>query len=208
MAAPLQFVHSFEPASRPGLSPLVLLHGTGGNEDDLLPIGRIISPGAALLSPRGQVMECGMPRFFRRLAEGVFDFEDVHRRAEKLADFIAAARDDYQISAPVALGYSNGANIAAAILWLRPQTFAGAILFRAMVPLDRGPEASLDGLPVLITSGLRDSIIPVQNSIRLAGLLSAAGAKIEHKQFPVGHELSQLDIVAAQHWLAHNNLGA
>lgn len=208
MAAPVQFVHRFEPASRPKLSPLLLLHGTGGNEDDLLPIGRVISPGAALLSPRGQVLECGMPRFFRRLAEGVFDYEDVHRRAEDLADFVAAARDDYQIGAPIALGYSNGANIAAAVLWLKPQTFAGAILFRAMVPLDRAPERDLARLPVLITSGLRDPVIPPQNSLKLAQLLSAAGAAVERKTFPLGHELSQLDISAAQQWLTHNNFGA
>ena len=143
MSAPLQFVHRFKPAQRPDAQPLLLLHGTGGNEDDLLPIGQIISPGAALLSPRGQVLENGMPRFFRRLAEGVFDYEDVRRRAIELAQFVVAAKDNYQIAPPIAVGYSNGANIAAAVLLLKPDVLAGAVLFRAMLPLDPAPQADL-----------------------------------------------------------------
>src|SRR3954469_5897189 len=133
----LAFIHRFERGARPVSRPLLILHGTGGNEDDLLSLGKMIAPGAPLLSPRGKVLEHGMPRFFRRLAEGVFDEEDVHIRAHELAVFIEAARREYGIAAPVALGYSNGANIAAAVMLLRPETLAGGILLRAMVPLAR-----------------------------------------------------------------------
>src|SRR5277367_4652874 len=143
MANDLSFIHRFEPATRPGLAPLLLLHGTGGDENDLLPLGQMISPGAALLSVRGQVLEHGMPRFFRRLAEGVFDENDVRRRANELADFVADARKRYDLAAPIALGYSNGANIAAAMLLLRPQVLAGAILLRAMVPFAQPPKPDL-----------------------------------------------------------------
>jgi phospholipase/carboxylesterase len=117
-----------------------------------------VAPGAALLSPRGKVLENGMPRFFRRLAEGVFDEDDVRARAHELADFVEAARQHYGIAAPIALGYSNGANIAAAMLLLRPQVLAGAVLLRAMVPLRSAPPAQLAGKPVLILSGAADPI--------------------------------------------------
>src|SRR5450755_2067476 len=103
----LSFTHRFEPGGAP---PLLLLHGTGGDEDDLMPLGRMVAPGAALLSPRGKVFENGMPRFFRRLAEGVFDEDDVRRRAHELANFLEAARLHYGLATPIALGYSNGAN--------------------------------------------------------------------------------------------------
>ncbi len=119
MAAP-SFQHRFEPATDAGSVPLLLLHGTGGDEDDLLPLGRALSPGAALLSPRGQVLEGGAPRFFRRLAEGVFDEADLVRRAGDLAGFVTASREAYGIAAPLAVGFSNGANIAAALMLLHP----------------------------------------------------------------------------------------
>ncbi len=121
----LSFAHRFLPATGPGRAPLLLLHGTGGDESDLLPLGQAVAPGAALLSPRGQVLEHGQPRFFRRLAEGVFDEADLRRRVEDLAGFIGQARDAYGLPAPVALGFSNGANIAAAMLLLRPEVLAG-----------------------------------------------------------------------------------
>jgi phospholipase/carboxylesterase len=121
MNGDLSFVHRFEPGNSTGTPPLLLLHGTGGDENDLLQLGQVVAPGAALLSVRGKVLEHGMPRFFHRLAEGVFDENDVRHRANELADFIVAARQEYQLAAPVALGYSNGANIAAAMLFLRPR---------------------------------------------------------------------------------------
>src|SRR3954462_13844009 len=136
------FIHKYEPANNGSDRTLLLLHGTGGDETDLLGLARAIDENAALLSPRGKVLEHGMPRFFRRLAEGVFDEEDVRTRAHELADFIEAARKEYGIAAPVALGYSNGANIAAAVMLLRPEALAGGVLLRAMVPLASGVEGA------------------------------------------------------------------
>jgi phospholipase/carboxylesterase len=198
----LSHVHRFVPGSDPARPPVLLLHGTGGNEDDLLPLGPMIAPGAALLSPRGKVLEGGMPRFFRRLAEGVFDEEDVRRRANELADFIAEARRSYGLEAPIAVGFSNGANIAAAVLLLRPEALAGAVLLRAMVPLAMPPAADLSSKPVLILSGAADPIIPADNATRLAATLRAAGAEVEHKTLPTGHGLSQADVALAKTWFA------
>ena len=156
--AGLSFTHRFEPGAKPDALPLLLLHGTGGNEHDLISLGQAIAPGAALLAPRGKVLEHGMPRFFRRLAEGVFDEDDVRRRAHELADFVEAARKEYGIATPIALGYSNGANIAAAMMPLRPEVLGGGILLRAMVPLASGvAPASLFGKGALIVSGLQRS---------------------------------------------------
>lgn len=197
----LAFVHRFEPAARSDAPTLLLLHGTGGNEDDLLPLGRMIAPGAALLSPRGQVLEHGMPRFFRRLAEGVFDEADVKRRAHELADFLGEARRRYGLPAPVALGYSNGANIAAAVLLLRPEALSGAVLLRAMPPLGTAPAADLAGKPVLMLSGAMDPIAGPDRDGRLSAMLSAAGADVAHRTLPAGHELSQADVSTARTWL-------
>lgn len=201
MSNELTFIHRLEPGTRLEASPLLLLHGTGGDDNDLLPLGRAVSPGSALLSPRGKVLEHGMPRFFRRLAEGVFDEDDVRRRANELADFVEAARARYGIAAPVALGYSNGANIAAAMLLLRPDALAGAILLRAMVPLSQPPQADLTDKPVLIVSGKLDPIIPASNSAQLAALLTSAGANVQHPVLPIGHQLSQADLTIGQEWI-------
>jgi phospholipase/carboxylesterase len=198
----LSFIHRYEPSARAGAPTLLLLHGTGGNESDLLPLGRMIAPGAALLSPRGKVLENGMPRFFRRLAEGVFDEQDVVRRANELADFIAEARERYGLPAPVAVGYSNGANIAAAVLLLRPAALAGAVLLRPMMPLRSAPAVELDGKPVLLLSGAMDPIAAASSTARLVSALGAAGADVLHRERPAGHELSQADITAARSWLA------
>ena len=192
------------PASRVGARPLLLLHGTGGNEDDLLPLGALIAPGAALLSPRGKVLENGMPRFFRRLAEGVFDEDDVRDRALELADFVEAARRQYGVEAPVAVGYSNGANIAAAMLLLAPDVLAGAILLRAMPPLAAPPTADLAGAGVLLLAGASDPIIPAAAAARLADTLAKAGASVDHRTLPAGHALTQADLSLAATWLETN----
>jgi phospholipase/carboxylesterase len=194
------FVHRFEPGAD-AARPLLLLHGTGGDEHDLLPLGRMVAPDAALLAPRGPVTENGMPRFFRRLAEGVFDEADLRRRTGDLAAFVAEARDRYGLGAPLALGFSNGANIAASLLMLRPGVLAGAVLIRPMVPFAEPPAADLGGRPVLILSGAMDPIVPAENARRLAAQLTAAGAAVEHRILPTGHGLSQADVSLAAAWL-------
>ncbi len=197
----LAFIHRFEAGTSPGATPLLLLHGTGGDENDLVPLGRAVAPDAPLLSPRGKVLEHGMPRFFHRLAEGVFDEDDVRRRADELAVFIESARTHYGITAPTALGYSNGANIASAMLLLHPQVLSGAILLRAMVPLSAAPGVDLTAKPVLIISGAQDPIVPAENAARLADLLRASRAAVEHRVLPAGHGLSNADVTMTQHWL-------
>jgi len=196
------FVYRFELGNKAGATPLLLLHGTGGDENDLLQLGAMISPGSALLSPRGRVLEHGMPRFFHRLAEGVFDEEDVRKRALELGAFVESARQRHGIEAPVAVGFSNGANIAAALLLMKPEALAGAVLLRAMVPLSDPPRARLDGKPVLILSGQADPIVPAGNAARLSAMLADAGAKVVHKTLPAGHRLSQADVRLARDWIA------
>ncbi|MCU0494322.1 MAG: alpha/beta hydrolase [Chloroflexaceae bacterium] len=199
----LTFTHQFVPAERPGLPTLLLLHGTGGNEYDLLDLGRMLLPGAALLSPRGKVLEHGMPRFFRRLAEGMFDVEDLRFRTGELADFVPAAASAYDIDAGnvIAVGFSNGANIAASTMLLRPGTLAGAVLFHPMVPLEPEPLPNLNGTPVFIGAGTADPIVPRRNSERLAQLLRESGAAVTLYWQPGGHGLGQSEALAAQEWL-------
>ncbi|SFG75493.1 alpha/beta hydrolase [Methylobacterium gossipiicola] len=197
----LAFVHRLEPATASNHPPLLLLHGTGGDESDLLPLGRTVAPGAALLSPRGGVLENGMPRFFRRLAEGVFDEDDLRRRAADLARFVGDARAAYGLPAPVALGFSNGANIAAALLLLHPGVLAGAALLRPMRPLADPPGPDLTETPVLMLSGALDPIVPEANARGLAETFRAAGARVTHTVLPTGHGLSQADVTAVEAWL-------
>jgi phospholipase/carboxylesterase len=202
--ANMDFVHRFVPAGESASQRvLLLLHGTGGNESDLIPLGQDLDPSAALLSPRGRVLENGMPRFFRRLAEGVFDEEDVIRRARELADFTLAAAKQYDFDPKrvTAVGYSNGANIAAAVVLLRPEVFSRAILFRAMVPLTPALQPSLAHLRALICSGKYDPIIPMENTERLAMMLREAGADVTLRVEEAGHQLTRGDLAAAKTWL-------
>jgi phospholipase/carboxylesterase len=202
MATDLGFVHRFVPATEPGRPPLLLLHGTGGDENDLLTLGRHLSAGAALLSPRGKVLENGMPRFFRRLAEGVFDLEDLAVRTRELGDFVDRAREHYGIGKPIAVGFSNGANIAASLLLTQPEALAGAVLMRAMVPFVPRTLPALDGLPVLILSGAADPLVPAADRDRLAKLFADAGAAVTYQTVPAGHNLAPQDVAAAAKWLA------
>jgi phospholipase/carboxylesterase len=179
------------------------LHGTGGDENDLVPLGRQLSPGAALLSPRGKVMENGMPRYFRRLAEGVFDLADLKARTLELDEFIAAARKAYDLPAPIAVGFSNGANIAASLLLTRPDALAGALLMRAMLPFESQTLPDLAGKPVLLLSGSADTIIPAASRDRLVAVLQGAGADLTYKALTAGHNLTQDDLTLAAHWLEH-----
>lgn len=198
------FIHVFETGSDPARKPLLLLHGTGGDERDLLPLGRAVAPGSSLLSPRGKVLEGAAPRFFRRLAEGVFDEQDLIRRTHELADFIGEARARYDLPAPIAVGFSNGANIAASLLLLRPEALAGAALLRAMPTLREPPRPDLTGKPVLLLSGSLDPIVPAAESDGLATLLREAGASVEYRSLPSGHGLAQADIALLKDWLARN----
>jgi phospholipase/carboxylesterase/glyoxalase family protein len=186
---------------------LLLLHGTGGNEDDLLPLGRELDPDARLLSPRGKILEGGrIPRFFRRLAEGVFDIEDLEFRTHELAGFVEKASRIYEFDPRkvIAVGYSNGANIAASMLLLNPQTLSGAILFRAMVPLVPENLPDLSDKHIFMLSGLRDPIATRQEAETLSGLLKRARAIVDLQWQNSGHELTQDDIHAAKQWLVLN----
>jgi phospholipase/carboxylesterase/glyoxalase family protein len=199
------YVHRFEPARAAAPArTLLLLHGTGGDERDLLPLAERLDPDAAVLSLRGNVPEHGMPRFFRRLAEGVFDEADLVRRTHELAEFLAAAERAYAFtpSRLVAVGYSNGANIAASLLLLRPGTLAGAVLFRAMVPIEPDTPPRLDGVPVWMGEGREDHLIPPENAARLEAMLRGAGADVTLHWSPAGHGLTPGDVDAARAWLA------
>ena len=199
----LGFVHVFEPPSDPSAPILLLLHGTGGNEEDLLPLVELVAPSAGVLSPRGKVLERGMPRFFKRLAEGVFDIEDLKFRTVELGDFITAAAAEYEfdIGRLTALGFSNGANIAGSLLLLRPDVLKSGILIRAMVPLVPSPMPTLAGTHVLLLNGRQDPLVSAAETERLAALFSGAGADVTVKVQPSGHELTQTDVVDARAWL-------
>ena len=200
-------VHRFEPG--PSSATLLLLHGTGGDENDLVPLGRELAPGANLLSPRGAVLEHGMPRFFRRLAEGVFDEVDLVRRAAELAAFLdaAAERHGFDRRRVHALGYSNGANIAAALLLLHPGTLAGAVLLRPVLPLEPPAPPALEGVPVLLSAGREDPYAPHERVEALAERLRAGGAEVELAWRAAGHGLVPADLDHAGAWLARHVTG-
>jgi phospholipase/carboxylesterase len=202
----LGFVHRFIPSEGSKVT-LLALHGTGGNEEDLVPLARRLLPGAAVLSPRGKVLENGMPRFFRRLAEGVFDTNDLVARTDELVEFISKASETYGFDGDkvIAIGYSNGANIAASTLLLHPRALAGAVLLRPMVPFRLQGVPDLSHTKVLIESGTNDSLIPKELPEELAGILKGAGAKVSLRwQEGGGHTLTDRDIEAAGKWLAES----
>jgi len=203
----LGFVHTFTPAA-PAAGPasawtILLLHGTGGDENDLIPLGRAIAPGAALLSPRGNVLEGSMPRFFRRLAEGVFDQEDLTRRTAELVAFVRAATAHYGLDAQrvIAAGFSNGANIAASVLLREAGVFRGALLLSPMLPFEPTKPPVLDATSVFIGAGQTDPIVPVAQVERLAELLRGAGADVALHWEPGGHGITQREVGAARRWV-------
>ena len=205
----LGFVHRFVPAQTADAPTLLLLHGTGGNENDLLPVGGMLDERAALLSPRGKVLEHGMPRFFRRLAEGVFDHEDLMRRTHELAGFVERSVDEYDIDQRrlFAVGFSNGANIAASLLLAYPRLLAGAVLLRAMVPFEPDSAPDLSGIPVYLAAGRSDQMVPPENTERLAQVLREAGADVTLDWQPGGHGIGPDEIQAAQNWFAKRTFG-
>jgi predicted esterase len=200
----MDFIHVYRPPAEAGGPILLLLHGTGGNEHDLVPLADTLLPGAGVLSPRGQVLERGMPRFFRRLAEGVFDIDDLKRRAAELADFIVASAGKYGFSTNdlTAVGFSNGANMAGALLLLRPDALGAAVLFRTMVPLVPDALPKLHATPVLLSNGKGDPLVSAEETERLAEMLRTAGADVTVSWQNAGHELTDRDVVTAREWLA------
>jgi phospholipase/carboxylesterase len=219
----LDFIHSFIPPRPDGsgagsatrrrktegkaFTTFLLLHGTGGNEQDLIPLADELDKKAAILSPRGKVLENGItPRFFRRLAEGVFDLEDLKFRTNELADFVidASKTYDFDLQHIIAVGYSNGANIAASMLLLRPEILSSAILFRAMVPLVPQTLPDLSNKPIFMSSGLYDPIVSRQEADRLFGLFKSAGANVSLSWQESGHDLTMDEIRKAREWLVHS----
>jgi phospholipase/carboxylesterase len=198
----LGFIHRFIPGKDLGLAPILLLHGSGGDENDLLPLAERLAPHHALISPRGKVNEQGITRFFRRGPDGVWDLQDFKFRTEELADFLRSARGAYGLPKPIALGYSNGANIAWSLLLKEPGALAGAILLRAMLPFDPRPLRDLSGIPVLLIAAHDDELIPVERAGLLAALLGEAGADVTYEVLPAGHGLTGEDLKLASEWLA------
>lgn len=200
----LGFDHRYIPGTGPAASlTLLLLHGTGGDGDSLLQLGDTLRQGSTLLSPTGPVLENGMPRFFRRLAEGVFDQDDLLRRTDDLAQFIRDAVAAYHLDPAkiVAVGFSNGANIAASLLLKHPGVLAGAVLFRPMVPFAPDPIVRGPKVPVFVANGLLDPIVPIDNADTLVQLLTSAGCDVTSYRAPHGHELTMSDVRAARSWI-------
>jgi phospholipase/carboxylesterase len=198
----LGFIHRFVPGKDAGRAPLLVLHGSGGDENDLVPLAERIAPGRAFVSPRGKVNEEGITRFFRRAPGGAWDLADLKLRTEELADFLRSARGAYGLPKPIALGYSNGANIAWSLLLKEPGTLAGAILLRAMLPFDPRPLPDLSGIPVLLIAAHDDELIPVERAGLLAALLGEAGADVTYEVLRTGHGLTAEDLKLASEWLA------
>ena len=200
------YVHRWIPGSD---DAVLLLHGTGGSENDLIPLAAELMPGAAVLSPRGNVLEGAMPRFFRRLAEGVFDLEDLAFRTTQLAAFVRAASESYgfDLARLTTIGFSNGANIAASVLLSEPGVIRRAVLFRAMLPREDSTVQAA-GARVYIGAGRRDPIVPVASVERLAALLREGGAEVTLDWREAGHGLMPDDVRQAKRWLTQPSLAA
>ncbi len=195
----LGFIHRFIPGAAP---PLLVLHGSGGDEDDLIPLAERVAPGRSLLSPRGKTNEQGITRFFRRGDDGAWDIDDLRRATADLSGFVKRAQAAYQIGKPIALGYSNGANIAWSLMLRDPEALAGAILLRAMLPFDPRPLPDLRGIPILLIAATDDELIPVERAGLLAALLGEAGADVSYEVLHAGHGLTGEDIKLSAEWLA------
>ena len=203
------FVHRYIPPADPGVrDTLLLLHGTGGDENSLVPVAEKLLPGAGILSPRGKVLENGMPRFFRRLSEGVFDLEDLRLRTAELAGFVIEASEIYSLDRGklTAVGYSNGANIAASILLTYAGVIPNAVLFHPMVPFVPESLPDLSDTHVLITAGTNDPVVSRDGTEDLAVLLKEAGARVEVFWQENGHNLTRVEINAAKSFLSESRI--
>ena len=198
------FIHRFVPGEDASVETLLVLHGTGGNENDLIGIGQAIAPGAAILSPRGNVLENGAPRFFKRIAEGVFDPKEVRSRGEELARFIRAAAVTYRLdpSRIFALGYSNGANIASTVMLIEPGAIQASILLRPMVVYQPPEKSDLSGSSVFISAGRMDPIVPTASVEQLAKLFRSANAEVTLKWQLAAHNLVPTEVREAAEWFA------
>jgi phospholipase/carboxylesterase len=197
----LGFIHRFLPGRDANLAPMLVLHGSGGDEHDLLPLAARIAPGRALISPRGKVNEQGITRFFRRAPDGAWDVDDLKHRTGELANFVRSVRGAYRLPKPIVLGYSNGANIGWSLLLQEPGAFSGAILLRSMLPFDPRPLPDLSGIPVLLIAAHDDELIPVERAGLLAALLGEAGAEVTYEVLRSGHGLTEEDLKLASEWL-------
>ena len=205
-ATDLGFVHRFIPArgaDAAAATTLLLLHGTGGNEDSMLPLATELLPGAAVLSPRGKVLENGMPRFFRRLAEGVFDLEDLAVRTTELVAFIDAAAHAHGFDRGrlIAVGFSNGANVAASAMLAHPGAIPAGVLLSPMIPFEPASPPDLSGTAVFVGAGRADTMIPAAQAERLIAVLRACGADVTDYWHPSGHTITPNELVAARQWI-------
>jgi phospholipase/carboxylesterase len=202
----MNFEHVYEQGTN-GFT-ILALHGTGGNEHDLIQMAKSVAPQSSILSPRGKVIEgTDHHRFFRRIAEGVFDIDDLKFRTHELADFVTAASEHYGFDKNnlYALGFSNGANIASSLFLLCPEVLAGGVLLRGMLPLDPDKDEiemlpDLRGKHILLSNGTRDPIIPLDNAKKLVSLYKQLGATITHELNPASHGLIKSDIEVMQKW--------
>ncbi|MDR3688766.1 MAG: alpha/beta hydrolase [Fimbriimonas sp.] len=203
MKTPPRLVHRYQPPKGSSGRTLLLLHGTGGDENSLIPLSGALDATAGILAVRGQVLENGAPRFFRRLSEGVFDLDDLRFRTHELADFIADSASEYgfSLNSLVAVGYSNGANIASSVLFLRPEVLAGGILLRAMTPFETESALNLAGKRVLLLEGKFDPIVPLENAEMLHHQYVLAGAQTELRWIESDHRLTRSELNLASEWL-------
>lgn len=198
----MTFSHRFDPATSEEVRTALVLHGTGGDENSLVPFAQSLLPGAAILSPRGRILEHGVARYFRRFAEGVFDFDSIRHEADALAEFLAEAAKEYKFDASkvTAIGYSNGANIGWSMLLRHPDSLAELVLFRPMVTLtDEQPD--LRKANIFVSSGRQDAMVGEDGAKSLVAQMRDLGANVEHNWHEGGHELASSELKIAQEWL-------